>query len=95
MWEKGGRVFRNNYKGHMEKTKVGVEAGEGVGDGCGGERMIGCKCRQLYLHNNKIILKNKVNDLCKLLRNCLAHRKCFSLEKEVAAPTLRSGGRKR
>ena len=30
---KGGRVFRNNYKGHMEKTKVGVGSGEGGGDG--------------------------------------------------------------
>ena len=29
MVRKGGRVFRNNYKGHMDKTKVGVEAGEG------------------------------------------------------------------
>ena len=35
----GGRVFRNNYKGHMAKTKEGwnegVESGEGGGDGWG------------------------------------------------------------
>ena len=31
----GGRVFRNNYKGHMDKTKEGVEAREGGGSGWG------------------------------------------------------------
>ena len=36
MWGKGRRDFRNNYKGHMDKTKVGVELGEGGGDGWGG-----------------------------------------------------------
>ena len=30
---KGGRVVRNNYKGHMNKTKWGVYAREGGGDG--------------------------------------------------------------
>ena len=30
---KGKRVFRNNYKGHMDKTKWGVESGEGGEDG--------------------------------------------------------------
>ena len=46
----GGKVetvFRNMYKGHMDKTK-GVGSGEGGGDGSGGR-----KCRQLYLDNNK------------------------------------------
>ena len=39
----GGRVFRNYYKGHMDKTKEGgVEAREGGGFGLGGR-----KCRQL------------------------------------------------
>ena len=28
---KGGRVFRNNYKGHMDKTKVGQDQGWEVG----------------------------------------------------------------
>ena len=27
-----GRDFRNNYKGHMDKTKGGVESGEGGRD---------------------------------------------------------------
>ena len=27
----GGRVFMNNYKGHMDKTKEGVESGREVG----------------------------------------------------------------
>ena len=31
----GGRVFRNYYKGHMYKTKGGVEAREGGGFGLG------------------------------------------------------------
>ena len=30
------RVFRNYYKGHMDKTKGEVEAGEGGGFGWGG-----------------------------------------------------------
>ena len=34
----GRRVYRNNYKGHMDKNKVGVEKGEGDGDGwCRGD----------------------------------------------------------
>ena len=32
----GRRVFRNYYKGHMDKTKAGVEVGEGGGFGWGG-----------------------------------------------------------
>ena len=28
---KGGRVFRNKYKGHMDKTKWGWDQGWGVG----------------------------------------------------------------
>ena len=36
MEEKGERVFRNNYKGHMDKTKRVVESEEGGGDGWGG-----------------------------------------------------------
>ena len=28
---KGGRVFRNNYKGHMDKTKEGWKLWRGVG----------------------------------------------------------------
>ena len=32
---KGRSVFRNNCKGHMDKTKVGVEAGEGGKNGWG------------------------------------------------------------
>ena len=38
---KGRRVFRNNYKGHMDKTKVGVEAREGGGDGWGEGGVVG------------------------------------------------------
>ena len=43
----GGRVFRSNYKGHMDKTKRGVEAREGGGLGWGGGGVVGGKCRQL------------------------------------------------
>ena len=42
----GRRVFRNYYKGHMDKTKGRVEAGEGSGFGWGGEETCR-KCRQL------------------------------------------------
>ena len=31
MGEKGGRVFRNMYKGHMDKTKAGQDQGWEVG----------------------------------------------------------------
>ena len=40
---KGGRVFRNNYKGHMDKTKRVWKQGREVGmarvRGSGGEKM--------------------------------------------------------
>ena len=49
--EKERRVFRNMYKGHMDKTKERQDQGWGVGmAGVGGE--IGGKWRQLYLNNN-------------------------------------------
>ena len=48
-WRRG-RVFRNNYKGHMDKTNKGLGSGVGSGDGWGVE---GRKWRQLYLYNNK------------------------------------------
>ena len=39
----GGRVFRNNYKGHMNKTKAGWKQGRKVGlagvKGSGGGKM--------------------------------------------------------
>ena len=31
MWGKGGRVSRNKYKGHMDKTKEGWNQGREVG----------------------------------------------------------------
>ena len=46
---KGGRVFRNNYKGHMDKTKGVWNQGREVG-----MAVVWGKCRQLYLNNNKI-----------------------------------------
>ena len=48
--------LQNNYKGHMDKTKTGVESGEGGGDGWGWGR-VGRKGRKLYLNNNKNFLK--------------------------------------
>ena len=35
MGGKGRRVCRNNYKGHIQKSNVGVESQEGDGDGWG------------------------------------------------------------
>ena len=49
---KGGRVFRNNYKGHMDKTKRGGSKG-GRWGWLGWGEWLGDKCRQLYLKNNK------------------------------------------
>ena len=53
MGGKGGRVFRNNYKGHMDKTKGGGSSGRRWG--WRGWGVVEDKCRQLYLNNNKII----------------------------------------
>ena len=53
MGEKGGRVFRNNCKEHMEKTKAGRNWGREVGLAEEGG-VVGGKDRQLYLNNNKI-----------------------------------------
>ena len=50
--------MRNNYKGHMDKTKASWKQGGG-GDGRVGRGVVGDKCRQLYLNNNKIIFKIK------------------------------------
>ena len=54
MGAKGGRVFRNNYKGHMDKTKGGGNRGGRWGWFESG-RMVGGICIQLYLNINKII----------------------------------------
>ena len=43
----GRRVFRNYYKGHMDRTKGKVEAGEGDRFGWGGGGVIWGKCRQV------------------------------------------------
>ena len=56
MGEKGERVFRNMYKGHMEKTKGGRIKG-GKWGWLGWRRE---EWRQLYLNNNKKKLK-KIN----------------------------------
>ena len=47
MEESGGRVLRNNYKGHMDKTKEVWKQGREVGmAGMSGD-VVGVKCRQL------------------------------------------------
>ena len=50
----GGRVFRNNYKGHMDKTEAWWDQGREVGMAGVGWGVVWGKCRQLYLNNNKI-----------------------------------------
>ena len=55
MWGNKRKDFRNNYKGHMDKTKWGVESGEGGEDGWDPGGVVGGKFRQLYLNKNKII----------------------------------------
>ena len=57
MGGRGRRVFRNNYKGHMDKTNGGWKKRKKVGmAGVGG--VVGVKWRQLYLNNNKKRKKN-------------------------------------
>ena len=55
----GREVYGNYYKGHMDKTKGegGSKGGRWVWLGWGGG--MGRKCRQLYLNDNKTILKKK------------------------------------
>ena len=48
------RVFRNMYKGHMDKIKGGRIQG-GKWGWLGWEGVVGGKWRQVYLNNNKII----------------------------------------
>ena len=51
MGGKGGRVFRNMCKGHMDKAMKGWDQGREVGMAVAGGGGRG-KCRQLYLNNN-------------------------------------------
>ena len=53
------KVFRNNYKGHMDETKGRWKQGGEVGMAGVVGGVVGDKCRQLYLNNNKIISKKK------------------------------------
>ena len=53
MGGKGRRVCRNNYTGHIQKSKVGVESQEGDGDDWSGGSG-GGEIQQLYLKNNTI-----------------------------------------
>ena len=43
----GRRVFRNYYKGHMDKTKVEGGSKRGRWDWLGWRGDVGVKCRQL------------------------------------------------
>ena len=52
MGGKGGRVFRNIYKGLMDKTKGGWDQGWEVGMTGVGRSSGGGKWRQWYLNNN-------------------------------------------
>ena len=52
------RVVRNMYKGHINKTKGGVGSSVGIG-GVGVEGVVWGKWRQLYLNNNKKLIKYK------------------------------------
>ena len=51
----GGRVFRNYYKGHIDKTtgEGGRKGGKWVW--LGWVKGVGRKCRHLCLNNNEII----------------------------------------
>ena len=68
----GERVFRNMYKGHMDKPK-GVGSRVGSGGGWGGGGVVGGKWRQLYLNNN--------NKMCKKRNRFFIKEKILILEK--------------
>ena len=51
---KGRRVFRNMYKGHVDKTKGGWKQRREMGM-AGVGRVVGDECRRLLLNKNKII----------------------------------------
>ena len=57
--ERRGNFFQNNYKGHMDKKPRGYDIKGGKWGWLGWEGVVGGKCRQLYLNNNKIIKLNK------------------------------------
>ena len=52
----GRGVLRNYYKGHMDKTKGWVEAGEGGGFGWGGEKIQTTVIEQQF---KKCLIKKK------------------------------------
>ena len=61
MGGKGGRILRNKYKGHMDKTKGGCwNQGSEVGM-TGVRGRSGGKFRQLYMKNNKLKKWKKIN----------------------------------
>ena len=59
----GGRVFRNNYEGHMDKTKGGWNR-EGGGDGWGWGGVVGGKRQTTVFNNNKIKKEKKRKKKC-------------------------------
>ena len=60
MGGKGRRVCRNNYKGHIQKSKVGVESQEVDGDDWGGASG-GGEIQQLYLKTTQSKMKKEMN----------------------------------
>ena len=77
MGGKWWRVFRNSYKGHMDKTKVGVESGEGSGVAEVGGGVAGLKRQKIVLEQQKIFLKKSsissswVDHLCEASREAM------------------------
>ena len=59
MGEKEGRVFRNNYKGHMDKARGGWKQGRGVGM-AGVSRCSGGKMETAVLEQQLKNVKKKI-----------------------------------
>ena len=83
-----GRVFRNYYKGHIDKNQGGGwKQGREVGLAGVGWGVVGRKCSQLYLNNNKVI-KKKIFAFVPLKSCCPGHH-CVEGEMGSRPPRLR------
>ena len=59
-----------NWEVDLTKHRIGQCLGGGDGWAGLGSRVVGGKCRQLYLNNSKIIFKKEKEIVCLRYQNC-------------------------